>query len=134
MAVEGGERAESTADRLRSLEAVTGAELAHLSADELLAELLDRVHELLGADTAAVLLLDPSSQYLVATAALGLAEEVHQGVRIPVGLGFAGRVAAERRPLAIDRVDEGTVINPILWERGIHSLLGAPLLAGGEVL
>jgi serine phosphatase RsbU (regulator of sigma subunit) len=121
-------------DRLRSLEAVTGSELAHLSADELLNELLDRVHDLLGTDTAAVLLLDPSRRHLVATAARGISEEVHQGVRIPVGQGFAGRIAEQRSPLAIDRVAPDTVLNPILWEKGIRSLLGAPLMAGGEVL
>ena len=30
-----------------------------------------------------------------ASAAAGLEEEVHQGVRIPVGRGFAGRIAGE---------------------------------------
>jgi serine phosphatase RsbU (regulator of sigma subunit) len=70
----------------------------------------------------------------VATAARGISEEVHQGVRIPVGQGFAGRIAEQRSPLAIDRVAPDTVLNPILWEKGIRSLLGAPLMAGGEVL
>jgi phosphoserine phosphatase RsbU/P len=60
----------------------------------LLAELLDRVRGILRADAAAVLLLDFSSGELIATAAAGLEEEVRQGVRIPVGRGFAGRIAA----------------------------------------
>ena len=121
-------------DRLRRIEQITDTTLAHLDVADLLDELLDRVRALLDADTAAVLLLDPSSTYLVATAARGIEEEVRQGVRIPVGKGFAGRIAAERRPVIIDEVDHSNVLNPILREKDIRSLLGVPLVAEGEVL
>ncbi|OLT19439.1 hypothetical protein BJF78_10695 [Pseudonocardia sp. CNS-139] len=104
-------------DRLRRIEAVTDSALAHLDVEELLDELLDRVRELLSADTAAVLLLDPSARYLVATAARGIEEEVRQGVRIPIGKGFAGRIAALKQPVYLDRVDHSTVLNPILREK-----------------
>ena len=126
--------ARSTEERLRWLEAVTDAGLAQLTVDRLLDELLDKVRELMAVDTAAVLLLDPSQQFLVATAARGIEEEVHQGVRIPLGRGFAGRIAKERHWVAIDHVDHSNVLNPILREKGIASLLGVPLLAGGTVL
>jgi putative methionine-R-sulfoxide reductase with GAF domain len=119
---------------LRWLEAVTDSGLAQLSVDQLLYELLDKVRALMAVDTVAVLLLDPSRQFLIATAARGIEEEVHQGVRIPLGRGFAGRVAQERHWVAIDQVDHFNVHNPILWEKGIASLLGVPLLAGGSVL
>jgi anti-sigma regulatory factor (Ser/Thr protein kinase)/putative methionine-R-sulfoxide reductase with GAF domain len=126
--------ASSADDRLRRFEAVTDAGLAHLDVDELLKELLDRVCDLLGVDTAAVLLLDPCSRYLVATAARGLEEEVRQGVRIPVGKGFAGRIAAEKSAVIIEQVDHSNVLNPILREKGIASLLGVPLLVSGAVM
>ena len=128
----GGETAPG--DRLRRLEVVTDAGLAHLDVDELLDELLERVRELLDVDTAAVLLLNPGRQYLVATAARGIEEEVRQGVRIPLGKGFAGRIAAEKQPVFLERVDHINVLNPILREKGICSLLGVPLLVGGAVL
>src|ERR1700754_5093830 len=121
-------------ERLRRIEAVTESRLAHLDVSELLVELLDRVRELLEVDTAAVLLLDPSASYLVATVARGLEEEVRQGVRIPIGKGFAGRIAAGKRAVVIDQVDHANVLNPILRERGIRSLLGVPLLVGGAVI
>jgi serine phosphatase RsbU (regulator of sigma subunit) len=70
----------------------------------------------------------------VATAAAGLEEEVRQGVRIPVGRGFAGRIAAEHRPVVLDRVDHTTVLNPILLDKGIRSLMGVPMVAGGRVI
>ena len=121
-------------ERLRRIDAVTDAALAHLGVEDLLVELLDRVRDLLEADTAAVLLLDQSSQYLVATAARGIEEEIQQGVRIPLGKGFAGRIAAEKQPVILDRVDHANVLNPLLRERGICSLLGVPLVAEGQVI
>ena len=54
-------------------------------------------------------------------------------MRIPVGGGFAGRIAAERRAIVLDDVDHADVLNPILPQRGIKSLLGVPLIVRGEV-
>jgi signal transduction histidine kinase len=122
------------AARLRRLQALTDAALAHLELDALLPTLLLRTREALGVDTCAVLLLDPATNELVARAAVGIEEEVEQGVRIPVGLGFAGRVAADRHPVILDDVDHADVLNPILRQKGIKSMLGVPLLAAGQVL
>jgi serine phosphatase RsbU (regulator of sigma subunit)/anti-sigma regulatory factor (Ser/Thr protein kinase) len=113
---------------------VSDAALAHLTVDDLLDELLLRVRDILDADTAAILLLDESRNELVARAAKGIEEEVERGVRIPVGRGFAGTIAATRQPVQLDRVDHSTVLNPILFQKGIRSLLGVPLLAHGDVL
>jgi phosphoserine phosphatase RsbU/P len=120
--------------KLRDIRSITDAALSHLGADDLLAELLVRVKEILDADTVAVLLLDSSGRQLIATAASGLEEEVRQGVRIPVGQGFAGRIAAGRRPVILDHVDHGNVLNPILLDKGIQSLVGVPLLVHGAVI
>ena len=122
------------ADKLQGIQSVTDAALSYLGADDLLTTLLSRVREILNADTAAVLLLDNSGRQLIATAASGLEEEVSQGVRIPVGRGFAGRIAAERQPVILDHVDHGNVLNPLLLEKGIRSLAGVPLLVHGAVL
>jgi len=122
------------ADRLRKLQALTDAALAHLELDALLPTLLLRTREILGVDTCAVLLLDEETDELVARAAVGIEEEVERGVRIPVGGGFAGRVAADRRPVILDDVDHADVLNPILREKGIKSMLGVPLLVAGRVL
>jgi signal transduction histidine kinase len=119
---------------LRKLQAVTDAALAHLSLDELLDALLSRVRDALDADTCAVLLLDESGAELVARAAKGLEEGAQQGVRIPLGEGFAGRIASERKPVTIADVDHSVVLNPILSEQGVKSLLGAPLIAHSDLL
>ena len=121
-------------DRLRDIEPVTDAALSRLDEQSLLRALIERVKKALQADTAAVLLLDRSAGQLVATAASGIEEEVRQGVRIPLGAGFAGRVAASREPVILTTVDHTTVRNPLLVDRGIKSLLGVPLLVGGTVI
>jgi signal transduction histidine kinase len=121
-------------ERLRRLQLLTDAALAHLQLDELLGLLLDRTRDLLGVDTCAVLLLDDERNELVARAAVGIEEEVERGVRVPVGRGFAGRVAAEKRPVILSDVDHADVLNPILHEKGIKSLLGVPLVVSGRVL
>jgi anti-sigma regulatory factor (Ser/Thr protein kinase)/putative methionine-R-sulfoxide reductase with GAF domain len=127
-------RRKAAVDRLRDIETVTHAGLAHLGVEELLVELLDRVRNVLNADTAAVLLLDGPNEQLVATAARGIEEEVYQGSRVPLGRGFAGRIAANRRPATIEDIADADVVNPVLRENGVRSLLGVPLLAGGELL
>jgi anti-sigma regulatory factor (Ser/Thr protein kinase)/putative methionine-R-sulfoxide reductase with GAF domain len=100
----------------------------------MLQELLERVTELLGTDTAAVLLLEEDGRHLVATAAKGIEEEVERHVRIPMARGFAGRVAAERKPVAIFDVDKADIFNPILREKGLKSLLGVPLMIEARVI
>ena len=125
---------DSAEARLRDVQSITDAALSRLTDQDFLAELLDRVKAALQADTAAVLLLDYSSGHLIATAAAGLEEEVRQGVRIPVGRGFAGRIAVEHRAVVLDHVDHTTVLNPILMKKGIRTLMGVPMVAGGRVI
>ena len=108
--------------------------LSELPLDQLLDELLDRVQEALDVDTVAILLLDEEAGELVARAAKGIEEEVERGVRIPLGQGFAGRIAGERVAIFIADVDHADILNPILREKGIRSLLGVPLIVEGNLI
>src|ERR671930_105193 len=108
--------------------------LAHLELDDLLPVLLPRIRDILATDTCAVLLLDETHGELVPRAALGLEEEVERGIRIPVGKGFAGRIAATGRPVILDDVAVADVVNPVLREKGIASMLGVPLLVQGRAI
>jgi serine phosphatase RsbU (regulator of sigma subunit) len=121
-------------NQLPLLEAILGASAHRFEVTEPLREILIRVREVLKVDTATVLRYDARAGQLVAMAAAGLEEEVYQGVRVAIGSGFAGQVAARREPVILDRVDETTVVNPLLWEYGLHVLLGVPLLAGSELV
>jgi phosphoserine phosphatase RsbU/P len=122
------------AERLEALTALTDANLSRMDFDDLLDELLERVRIIFDADTAAVLLIEDDANVLVARAARGLEDEVRQGVKVPVGAGFAGAIAARREPMLLDRVDATTVSNPILWEKGVRVMLGVPLLSNERVI
>jgi phosphoserine phosphatase RsbU/P len=121
-------------EKLRRLQSVTDAALSRLGVEELLAELLERIRDLLRAETAVVLLLDPTGMELVATAAKGLEEEVQQGFRVRVGEGFAGAVAAQRQPIAIEHVDSSNVVNPLFLAKGVTSVLGVPMVNAGRLI
>jgi anti-sigma regulatory factor (Ser/Thr protein kinase)/putative methionine-R-sulfoxide reductase with GAF domain len=122
------------ADKLRDLQAVTDAALAALPLEGLLRELLNRVVDILAVDTSAILLLEDDDRTLVARAAKGLEEGVRRGVRVPVRMGFAGRIAATGEPVFIEDLDEAEVVNPLLREQGLRSLLGVPLMVEGRVI
>jgi sigma-B regulation protein RsbU (phosphoserine phosphatase) len=124
----------SISERRRDhLLSITDSGLAYMSLEDMLSELLERIREALEVDTAAVLLLDEDRGVLLARAARGLEEEVRQGVQVPLARGFAGRVAAEARPIIID-LEHADVVNPILRQKGIRSMLGVPLQVEGRVI
>jgi serine phosphatase RsbU (regulator of sigma subunit)/anti-sigma regulatory factor (Ser/Thr protein kinase) len=128
--------AEDEVIRLEDVQRVTESALAYLDLDDLLKELLERVTDMLDADTAAVLLIEEGGRTLAARAAKGLEEEVEQGFRLPVGRGFAGRVAFTQEPVVIEDLHHSHIqpVNPLFRQKGIRSLLGVPLLVEGEVI
>jgi serine phosphatase RsbU (regulator of sigma subunit)/anti-sigma regulatory factor (Ser/Thr protein kinase) len=131
------EDSEADEERERRLEGIAVAPDAtpgYTSLEELLSGLLERIRSSLGVDTAAVLLLDEDRDVLVARAARGLEEEVRQGVQVPLAHGFAGRVAATGKPMIIEDLSRADVVNPILRQRGIRSMLGVPINVEGRVI
>lgn len=120
--------------KLENIQAITDEAFMYMGVEEFLDSLVDRVREIMEADTAAVMLLDRRTQVLVAAIAKGIEDEVGQEARVPVGQGFAGQVAAERMPVLIDNVPDTGMFSPLLVERGVRSMLGVPLIAGGELL
>ena len=131
---ESGPALRTGVDPRRALESIADAPLGYLSLEEMLGEQLERIRSALHVDTAAILLLDEERQVLVARAARGLEEEVRQGVQVPVARGFAGRVAADRRPIVIEDLSRADVVNPLLRRRGITSMLGVPVLADERLI
>ena len=128
--------ADEATTRLEDVQRVTEAALAYLDLDDLLDALLQRVTDILHADTAAVLLVEDDGRTLAARAAKGLEEEVERGFHLPIGRGFAGRVAATRQPVVIPDLDDSSieVVNPLMREKRVRSLLGVPLIVEGKVV
>ena len=96
--------------------------------------LLDKVRSTLQADTATVLVLDSSRTLLEPVATVGLDRTLRRARRVPMGLGFAGRVAQTRQPVLLTHVDSSTVVNPVLLDHGVQSLLGVPIMDGSELV
>lgn len=129
---EAGQLARSRQERLQ---VVTDIALAHADLDELLSVLLPRLRELLAADTCILFLLEEDSQELVVRAGVGDGvEEVIDRVRLPVGRGVVGQVAAEGKPIVIADVEHAVGLTPVVHERGIKSLCYVPLLMPGRVV
>jgi signal transduction histidine kinase len=125
------DEAERAAQLLGRVQAVSDVALACRPLDELLPELLRRTRTLLAVDVATVLLVEEDGRSLRVRAAEGLARATGC---IPIGEGFAGRIAAERIPVVIEDTDRGELWNPLLRAAGLRSLLGVPLLVDGRVL
>ena len=96
--------------------------------------ILAEIRRLMGADTATILLMERSGQMLEPIATSGLDRTLRAARRIPLGRGFAGTVAATRQPYEITDVSPNNVLNPVLLNHHVHSLLGVPLLANHTVL
>ncbi len=125
--------AETANEMVQRLQAITDVAIAPLSLEDLLRELLNRISEILRADTAAILMMDYQRNCLVVKAAKGL-EETSPEVCIPIGEGFAGRIASSHQPLIIQQDAYTQVYNPILSQQQVQSLLGAPLLLDNRLI
>ncbi|WP_337907086.1 GAF domain-containing protein [Iningainema tapete] len=89
-------------------------------------KLLEWLRDYMSVDTATLLL--PSDQRNLAVyTTIGLEEEITQEVRIPIGKGFAGTIAASNEPIIVNDVSQIEVVSPILRDSGLRSLIGIPL-------
>ncbi len=98
----------------------------------LLSGLMERAAELPGVDTVRILLMDDAQEALIAQpgAFPGAADEGP----IPIGVGFAGRIASTRRPLLVADLADFPVYGQGLREAGVRSVIGVPLLVGDKLL
>lgn len=125
--------AEAAMRRLEALLSITDTVLTYLALDDLLRELLVRIREVMEVDNAAILLIAEDGDYLTIRAVYGLEEEVAPQVRVPVGRGFAGSIAANAQPLIVEDPNSIDFVTPLLREK-LRSLVGVPLLSQGRVI
>ncbi len=96
--------------------------------------LIENVRALMDSDTATLLLLDETGTVLEPAASAGLGRRWRGATHVPVGSGFAGRVAATREPVVLDEVNEVSVLNPILRDFGVQRLIGVPVFGSTGLL
>jgi hypothetical protein len=118
--------------RIQDLEAISAAGLNNLTLDELLPAVLRIIADAAGAERAVLLLRDVYGD-LVGRAAVGVPADVVAGIRVPIGVGVAGGIAAENRPRIIPDLSQVDVHSAYLRE-GARSMAGVPLTLEGEVI
>ena len=121
------------AERIFNLEAISAAGLSNLRLDDLLDEVLRIIARAVGSPRAVLLLLDDDRDVLVARAAVGLGEAVLDEIRVPVGAGVAGRIAAENAPRIVRDLSAVEVHSAYLRESS-RSMAGVPLTLDDEVI
>src|SRR6185369_1971685 len=77
--------------------------------------------------------LSEDGRELVLGAGVGVEKELARDVRVPIGQGVAGRIAATREPMIVEDLAKEDVYNPILRDN-LASLIGAPLIVKGKVI
>lgn len=126
---------EEAAQMIQRLQAVTDILPTHLALEELHHLLLDRIRQALVADTIALLMFtEEDKQHLYVRATIGLEEEIAQEIRVPLGRGFAGSIAASGKPMIVDDLSKVEVVSPILRNKGLQSMVGIPLLVDRQVV
>ncbi|KOP23783.1 guanylate cyclase [Hapalosiphon sp. MRB220] len=96
--------------------------------DTSLQKVLEWLKEYMAVDTVTILLPVKDQQNLDVYASIGLEEEIAQNIRIPLGCGIAGRIAASMKPMILDNVSEVDIFSPILRQKDLKSLVGIPVL------
>lgn len=127
-------------DRLRQLEALRTIDRAissSISIDFVLSVILEQARSRLGVDAADILLLDRNERVLLLGAREGFGTEALAHTRLPLGEGYAGKIAADRRLIVLRDLSEepdAFAASPSFASEGFVAYAGAPLVARDELL
>lgn len=125
---------------LRAVMSSTRDLLSTSDAELLLHRIVDRAHELIELDIAYLSVYDASNEELYVRAATGTTSPRFLTMVVPAGIGLASLAVRTRHPQWVEDYDELTsvphdpVIDDILREEQLRSLVGVPLVVGDEVL
>lgn len=108
--------------------------LSPRSLDTVLRSALETMSRVLSVNSVAILLANEAGDELVVRAAIGLSEEVSIGIGIHAGEGMSGQVLASRSPLVVGDLSAIHVVNPVLRESDLGSVVAVPLLSGDSAL
>jgi PAS domain S-box-containing protein len=118
---------------LRSVDRIAALSATTTSSEEVLYDLLDRLLEVVHADTATVFLVDEGGRHLVVRATRGFEHLTSDQSRIPIGRGVVGRVVSTGAPIVVQDTDKADMVLPVTRER-LGSLIACPLIADGRTL
>ena len=129
------EQARATAEHalreLSSVGRVLDLAMASSTYEGMLEELLQGLRSELRADEAAVLLVDDATQELVVQLSDGI--NLDRSIRVPIGQGLAGKVAASGAPVIIEDISREQVLHERL-KQSVVSLLAVPIRSDGALI
>jgi len=117
-----------------ALEEIYGAIATVLDREELYRTILAKSTELLGAETASLMILDAKRNMLQIKASKGLDTGLVERVRVPLGEGISGSIAARGRPMLVSNID---TLGPSLSARDRYktkSFVAIPIKIGSRVI
>ena len=116
-------------------ERIATAALETAELPEFLRELLQILLSVSEVADSATILLRSGDELHVQASAVASQEPVDERFSVRVGEGFAGRIAATRKPMEItDASTQTGILSPLLSARGTRALFGVPLLNDRQVL
>lgn len=107
--------------------------------DAMLQRIVDRAFELMGVDVAYLSAYEEREDQLYVRATRGIASPRFLGMVVPAGVGVASLAVRTRTPQWVEEYAQATlphdaIIDDVLAEEGLRSLLGVPLVAHDRVL
>ncbi|MDH3213819.1 MAG: GAF domain-containing protein [Myxococcales bacterium] len=122
------------AELLQALHEVLDSYSFTIDADELFRRMLEIAIGVTGAEGGSVMLLDAEAGELSVRVAVGVEPELWPKIRVPIGDGIAGRVAAEARPLRLRGKADRQSFQIVRERLDVESALCVPLVHSGRVL
>jgi GAF domain-containing protein len=130
----GAAPADHKPDLLQALHEVVEGYNLTVDIDELFTRMLEIALSATGAEGGSLMLLDASRGELFVRVAVGVEPELWPKIRVPLGEGIAGRVAAEGRPLRLRGRADRQRFRIVRERLDVESALSVPLFHQGRVI
>jgi diguanylate cyclase (GGDEF)-like protein len=124
----------SKIDLLTALHEIVESYNLTVDADELFSRVLEIAVAVTGAEGGSLMLLDHSARELRVQVAAGVEPELWPKIRVPIGHGIAGRVAADARPLRLRGKADRQAFQIVRERLDVESAISVPLIFEGRVL
>lgn len=122
------------AELLQALHEIVESVNLTVDADELFIRMLEIAMSVTGADGGSVMLLDDERRALQVRVAIGVERELWPKIRVALGEGIAGRVAANARPIRLRGKADRQRFRIVRERFDVESALCVPLVHEGRVL
>jgi len=121
-------------DLLQTLQEIVESYDLTIETDELFERMLQIAIGATGADQGSLMLLEPNSQELIIRMAVGIERELWPKIRVKMGEGIAGKVAAEASPLLLRGHADHMAFHIVHERSNAVSAISVPLQTDGHVL